>query len=74
MPSAKETADNAEKPIGLFGKAGSPGDRTAELLNTLTGTIRILEAARGESGGRDPEIAIISRFAGRIGRFRPLAA
>lgn len=66
LSEEQQTAENAEKWIGLIREFTCPTELTAELLNTLIEKIVVHEAVKNEDGSREQKVEIYYRFIGKI--------
>jgi len=66
LSQEQQTAENAEKWIGLIREFTCPTELTAELLNTLIEKIVVHEAVKHEDGSREQKVEIYYRFIGKI--------
>ena len=68
LSQEQQTAENAEKWIGLIREFTCPIELTAELLNTLIEKITIHETVKHEDGSKEQKVEIYYRFIGKIER------
>ncbi|MBQ3590629.1 MAG: recombinase family protein [Clostridia bacterium] len=66
LSEEQQTAENAEKWIGLIREFTCPSELTAELLNTVIKKIVVHEAVKHEDGSREQKVEIYYRFIGKI--------
>ncbi len=66
LSQERQTAENAEKWIGLIRQFTCPTELTAELLNTLIEKITVHEAVKHEDGSKEQKVEIYYRFIGKI--------